>query len=345
MTGLAPEVPDGMIDVVQKLLNRAARRLAVDLGWGRRHFLAHRGCVRILTYHGIVPDEFADRPWVPSHYVSQSQFERQMATLAELGPAPSLGRALRDADADPQAPPAVCITFDDGMADNATLALPILQQYGHKATFFLSTGFIDSPQLLLNDVIRLLRGLNGSLTAARLEETTRRVLAENGYAKTLSVQKYAPELLAVWSQHRNEVDPAGVDCLRMMSWEQARALLDAGMEIGAHTVNHVILSHEKRRTRRDEILGSVARIRAHLNVDSVPFAFPNGLPGDYESFDLDILSAIGVPYAVTQQPGWNDTATPRLELRRNCIGRDCGDRAFLAQVYGLDDWLQMRRSA
>ena len=76
---------------LHKLLNRAASRLAVDLGWARRHFAAQRGRVRVLTYHGIVADELADRPWVASHAVVVSQFERQMAMLAELGPMRPLG--------------------------------------------------------------------------------------------------------------------------------------------------------------------------------------------------------------------------------------------------------------
>jgi len=40
--------------------------------------------------------------------------------------------------------PAVAITFDDGYADNALEAVPIMDEVGIPATFFISTGNIDT---------------------------------------------------------------------------------------------------------------------------------------------------------------------------------------------------------
>lgn len=326
-----------MYEIVHKLIHRAARTLAIESGWGRRHFEAQRGKLRVLTYHGVLPDELADRPWVPSHYVTVAQFERQMAMLAQLGPALPLGTVLQRTEVEEDLPPAVCITFDDGMADNFALALPILRKYGHAATFFLATGYVGTRQLMVNDMVRLLRPLAGSILQYCSNEICCRALAEPGFAKTVSRSKFAADLSALWFDHAHDVDPDAVRCLSLMTWEQVRQLHRAGMEIGAHTASHVILAREKRRTRRDEILESIARVRAKLNVQSVPFAYPNGLEGDYDAFDMDILAAIGVPYAVSQQPGWNDPSTPMLRIRRNAIGRHCSDRAFLEQVFGLDD--------
>ncbi len=37
---------------------------------------------------------------------------------------------------------AAAITFDDGYADNASNALPVLQRHGMEATFFVATSFL-----------------------------------------------------------------------------------------------------------------------------------------------------------------------------------------------------------
>jgi peptidoglycan/xylan/chitin deacetylase (PgdA/CDA1 family) len=292
-----------------------------------------------LTYHGVIPDELANAPWVPSQAVTVSQFERHMAMLAELGPVRPLGVALRQMQTNDDTPPAVCVTFDDGLADNATLAMPILRSFGHRATFFLTTGYIGHDQYLPNDMIRLLRPLYMADPYGYCDETLDAVFADPSYAKSQRLSAYLPQLAELWLERKSDVDRDGRDALRMMTWEQVRQLQRAGMEIGAHTVNHVILTREARRARRNEIVESIARVQAKTVVTNVPFAYPNGLPEDYEDYDVDLLKAIAVPYAVTERTGWNDGQTPTLELRRQCIGRHCSDRAFMAQLFGVNELL------
>lgn len=326
--------------VIRKLAQHFSDRVLLGTGRAHRQFMAEQDGVRVLTYHGVVPDALADRSWMPSHYVTASQFDRQMEMLAEVaGPAQPLGEVIDTrAEGNDRTLPAVCITFDDGTADNLTLALPILRKHGHRATFFLATGYIGRPRLLIHDVIRLLRGLlKAGRLNARMSPVLRRVLSEPGFAKTQSVFSFGSELYALWNEWVDEVDPAAIEALAPMTWEGARILRAEGMELGAHTVTHVILAREKRRTRRNEILESIARVRSITGQYDVPFSYPNGDRGDYDAFDMDLLAAIRVPYAVTEQPGWNHADTPMLELRRQCIGLHHHEQAFLAELYGLHD--------
>lgn len=50
--------------------------------------------------------------------------------------------------------PGVCLTFDDGYEDNFLVALPILEAYGIKASFFIATDFIDG-YMTTSDGVRI----------------------------------------------------------------------------------------------------------------------------------------------------------------------------------------------
>ncbi len=323
-----------------KLLRRIVNRFQLDTGIARHRFDASAGRMRVLAYHGIVPDALADRPWVPSHYVTVSQFERQMALLAALGESivQPLDTAIAGLGANHADHPVVCLTFDDGMADNAELALPILDRHGLTATFFLTTGHVDTGVLLVNDMVRL---LGHAISTGRCDPppkgTGLALLTQPGCYKATSLFACREELLAFWRANQSKADPEAIAALAVMSWDQARRLRDAGMEIGAHTVDHVILSRESDSVRRDQIESSIRQIKAELKIDRVPFAYPNGQREDFGPPDVDVLEALRTPYAVTTLSGWNDATTPRLTLRRSCIGLHHSDRAFLAAVFGVLD--------
>ena len=52
---------------------------------------------------------------------------------------------------------ALAITFDDGYADNAEVAAPILERLGLPATFFVTTGFLQGGCMWNDRVIEALR--------------------------------------------------------------------------------------------------------------------------------------------------------------------------------------------
>ena len=91
-----------------------------------------------LMYHHVGPERAGTyREWT----VSPEQFERQIRWLAKKGysgitPSQWL-RWLRDGTALPAKP--VLITFDDGFAETAEFALPILRRYGFGAVMFVVT--------------------------------------------------------------------------------------------------------------------------------------------------------------------------------------------------------------
>jgi peptidoglycan/xylan/chitin deacetylase (PgdA/CDA1 family) len=94
-----------------------------------------RSIVATLMYHEL------SREWPRDRYgVSVSNFQAQMQALANAG---FVGLSIADFLAARAAGRrAVLLTFDDGYASDAELALAVLQKHGFTATFFVTTGAI-----------------------------------------------------------------------------------------------------------------------------------------------------------------------------------------------------------
>jgi len=95
----------------------------------------------VLMYHALHPDndssavDIEDQPYA----VSESTFREQISMLDGM----QVG-LLNNDSSKPQ--PDVVITFDDGHISNLEIALPILQEFGMSAYFFVTTDFIESRE-------------------------------------------------------------------------------------------------------------------------------------------------------------------------------------------------------
>jgi peptidoglycan/xylan/chitin deacetylase (PgdA/CDA1 family) len=184
----------------------------------------------------------------------------------------------------------LCITFDDGYADNHDVALPILRSHGLPATFFVTTGVIDGGLMWNDTVIESVRraevdqidgrdlGL-GSLGVLSLIGATHRRLAIERLL--LAIKHLEPDERSDRVERLRRL--VGLRELRsdlMMTVEQVCGLRNAGMQIGGHTVTHPILARLDDATARHEIAEGKRVLEAWLGEEVSMFAYPNGRPGD-----------------------------------------------------------------
>ena len=103
--------------------------------------------VPILVYHyiRINPDPLDRLGWGLS--VSPAEFQQQMDWLRIAGGHPvTLAQVIAAMQGGPPLPPhPVVLTFDDGYADFATAAVPVLLREGFVATDFVVSGFLGRP--------------------------------------------------------------------------------------------------------------------------------------------------------------------------------------------------------
>jgi peptidoglycan/xylan/chitin deacetylase (PgdA/CDA1 family) len=201
---------------------------------------------------------------------------------------------------------AVCITFDDGYADNVDVAAPLLARYGLPATFFIATGFLDGGCMWNDTLIETIRAMRRPALDLRPLGLGRHPLG--GMAeRAAAVQALIPRLKYLEPAERLErvaavADAAGVrppgDL--MMRSDQVRALHAAGMEIGAHTVTHPILSAITPAQAEHEIVASRDTLAALTGSPVRAFAYPNGKPGvDYREEHVDAVRRAGFSVAVS----------------------------------------------
>lgn len=273
-----------------------------------------RGRLSILIYHRVHP---VSEPLFPEE-VNAATFAWQMALLQRHCQVLSLADAVTALQTATLPARAVCITFDDGYADNADVALPILQQIGVPATFFIASGYLNGGRMWNDTVIETIRRLPGPLLDLRhwglasFALTTvaerRQVLAHVlRHIKPLSLyerEQRLAELTALLSR------PLPTDL--MLRTDQVQTLHRAGMEIGGHTVHHPILASEDPATARQEILQNRAELAALVGAPIRFFAYPNGRPCvDYTAAHVAMVRDAGFTAALSTAWG---VSTPHSDV-------------------------------
>jgi peptidoglycan/xylan/chitin deacetylase (PgdA/CDA1 family) len=168
--------------------------------------------VPILMYHRIVPlAEAGDS--IPDLVVPPQTFAAQLDALAGAGwHTITMATLANDLQAHVR-PPAktFVITMDDGWDDGYTYALPILQQHGFVATYFVIASRIDVPSFLSSAHLRALVAAGDeigdhtmdhvNLTAQSDAKLTYEIDA--AAARIAQVTGYWPESLAYPSGHED----------------------------------------------------------------------------------------------------------------------------------------------
>lgn len=115
------------------------------------------GKAPVLMYHALEDDVHpsgAKNSGEQLYVMQVQQFRRQMDCLQKSG---FVTFFLEELLAMPQWPEnALVLTFDDGHQSNAILALPILLEFGFKAHFFITSGWIETPFHLTSHQIQTL---------------------------------------------------------------------------------------------------------------------------------------------------------------------------------------------
>lgn len=260
------------------------------------------GGLSIFIYHRVLENK---DPLFPGE-VDRVDFDQDLRRIKGLFNVIALRDAVRHSAAGTLPPRAACITFDDGYADNATVALPILRRHGLHATFFVATGFLNGGIMWNDAIIELVRRHpDGLLDLERLDlglhQLDSTAARRTAIGALIGRLKYLP-LDERLTQVARMVEAAHAQSPTdlMMTSAQVRQLHDAGMHIGGHTINHPILASIDLATARAEISGGKQALEDMIGAPVPLFAYPNGKPGaDYRAEHVQLVRELGFEGAVS----------------------------------------------
>jgi peptidoglycan/xylan/chitin deacetylase (PgdA/CDA1 family) len=217
---------------------------------------------------------------------------------------------------------AFCLTFDDGYADNLTVAAPLLVKHSLPATVFVATGYLGKS--MWNDrvieAIRATRKPELDLACVGLQRYKLSSLDDrrNLIDLVLKSIRYLP-----FSEREQRVQDV-IDIAetaptpsRMLTEASLRDLAGLGIDIGAHTVTHPILARTAAREAWSEIIESKQHLEKLLSRPIDLFAYPNGRPNtDYSREHVRMVREAGFAAAVTTAYGAAGASTDHFQLPR-----------------------------
>ena len=319
----------------------------------------------VVTYHGVVPGGYEpiDAAF-DGNLISAETFRRQLRLLKEHYSVIAPQDFLAWREGGHKLPPrAVLLTCDDGLLNNLTEMLPVLQQEKVKCLFFVTGASVaETRSMLWYEELFLiyLRAAAGhfaieregvSISGELQSRQQRRATWWNSVQQLsrLSQEKRASFLCVMRAQLGLETwqpfdagDSAALMRFGLLTASELRELAAAGMTIGAHTMSHPILSQSSPELARCEIAECRARLEAVLKSQVWAFAYPFV---DEQSVSPEVLAMpeqAGYRGAFLNFGGGLGADLPPFAIPRVHVTAGMGLAEFEAHVSGFYAWLQRR---
>jgi peptidoglycan/xylan/chitin deacetylase (PgdA/CDA1 family) len=291
----------------------------------------NRDSVRILMYHRF-PSDLA-RLTSQCEHLSRHYHP---VSLAEIADSAGKGRGLP--------PNSLAITVDDGFRDFAP-AFAIFRRFGLKVTLYVVSGFAAGELWLWPDQLLYL------LEKSRLRKVE---IPVPGGAEVLDISNpaaafdsFCQTMIRMKNQERldtlarlpglleAELPRSVPERFAALSWVELKDLAAQGLDIGAHTMNHPILSSlESDAAIEREIAGSKARIEAEIGTAVTNFCYPNGKLADVNAAAVRAVAKAGYRTAVLAESGLARPPFDLFQLKRIGVEPDLSPLYFERCVAG-----------
>lgn len=299
----------------------------------------------VLTYHHIAEprDGYVFDPDVAD--ATPAQFKRQLEAIARRFTVIGVDELIAALDGAPLPRNAAMITFDDGYRSCRETALPILRQVGLRAVFFVATQYVQDRRLYWWERIaytvssrkrdRATLAYPHALEVDLTSPTAARNLV--GTVKNisgLSVDRFLDELVrGAGLEWDGALERKLADEL-IMTWDDVRALADAGMDVESHTRSHRVLQTLTPGELDQELGGARIDLETQLGRPVRAIAFPVGrtISGSPRIRRAVLRAGYRVGFTNASGISFLWPGTDRYDIKRWAVDREMSDEMFLGQA-------------
>lgn len=269
----------------------------------------------VIAYHRVLS---GTNGGITEYLVNRStqDFEKELAFLIKNFNILSLSEIITLAEKNKLPPHSLAITFDDGYRDNLIYAWEILKKYKVPMTLFVCSDILSiPPKPLRNDIIAFMFTKDfqtdfcipefGPVRMDGQNENNRSILLRlTDYLNRVSNAKRV-EIVELISNKFNINDDIFFKAGIYLTREDLIKMSREGVEIGAHTASHAILSRLPVLEMEREIGGSKETLEEITGKPVNFFAYPNGRQEDFNQRTIGILKKLGFKAAFSCFGGFN----------------------------------------
>lgn len=280
----------------------------------------------ILMYHSVKADPSAHTDLLGGIIHSETEFRAQMQVLSREYRAVSLGKLVDILKTGEEIPKrSVVVTFDDGYTDNSDVAMPILNELGIPATFYITVDCVERRKLPWPSRLRFafrkteLTEWNDvcgkSWSLKDFDSRERAFLASCNDCCQLSGQ--AQEDFVCGVEERLQAAVPGDAGSLMMNYDQIRSLVQHGHIVGSHTLTHPNMAHITEDEAKVELAESKRRLEQQLSTAVTHFSYPcPAMTPHWSEQTVAQTRSVGYRSAVTTNGGVTQAGDNPLSLKR-----------------------------
>jgi peptidoglycan/xylan/chitin deacetylase (PgdA/CDA1 family) len=348
--------------LVSPILKRIVYPSLACTGYLQRR--ANGGALCVITYHGVLPAGYdVTDPDQDGALVKVENFRRQLRLLKSRY-CVVCPEDVRDWAATGRDLPrhSVLLTCDDGLLNSLTDMVPVLREENLSCLFFVlaaSTG-LKSESLWYEDLyLALLAAPAGTFNLAEFGitiELRKRAQRRSLWGKLLSkLSQFDQSGRAAFIEAAHirfglekSVDAKSVNnesrrrrfCL--LNLNELRQLVDQGMCVGSHTLDHPVLSQQSSELAWKEISESRRALENALGTRVWALAYPFGDQASASSREWQMAEQAGFECAFMNVGGGFGAALPRFAIPRVHVTAQMGLPEFEAHISGFHSALRAR---